>query len=293
MTWLIIVIIAHLFYALVFVIDKYILSRSLPHPIVYAFYVGILSIAIWVLAPFGFYFPSSEETILILLAGIAQVAGWIFFYKAIHKGEVSRIIPFVGAFIGIFTLILSVLIIGEVLTSKQLLAIVLLILGSLIVSLKKREIFQGYFRLAILASLLFAVFWVITKYIFLDTTFISGIIWIRTGVAVIALTLLISKKNRELIFQRTEKLEASTVKAFLIGRASGVLGALGIYLAVFWGSVALVNSLQGLQYVFVLILALLLFRKFPKLREEFSREIIIQKIIAIILIGAGLFILVS
>ena len=293
MTWLIIVIIAHLFYALVFVIDKYILSRSLPHPVVYAFYVGILSIAIWVLAPFGFYFPSSEEIILILVAGIAQVAGWIFFYKAIHKGEVSRIIPFVGAFIGIFTLVLSVLIIEEVLTSKQLLAIVLLILGSLIVSLKKREIFQGYFRLAILASLLFAVFWVITKYIFLDTTFVNGIIWIRTGVAVIALTLLISKKNRKLIFQRTEKLEASIVKSFLIGRASGVLAALGIYLAVFLGSVALVNSLQGLQYVFVLILALLLFRKFPKLREEFSREIIIQKIIAIILIGAGLFILVS
>lgn len=293
MTWLIIVIIAHLFYALVFVIDKYILSRSLPHPIVYAFYVGILSIAIWVLAPFGFYFPSSEETILILLAGIAQVAGWIFFYKAIHKGEISRIIPFVGAFIGIFTLILSVLIIKEGLTSKQLLAIALLILGSLIMALKKREIFQGYFRLAILASLLFAVFWVITKHIFEDTTFVNGIIWIRTGVAVIALTLLISKKNRELIFQKAEKLEASTVKAFLIGRALGALAALGIYLAVFWGSVALVNSLQGLQYVFVLILALLLFKKFPKLGEEFRREIIIQKIIAIILIGAGLFILVS
>lgn len=292
MTWLIIVIIAHLLYALVFIIDKYILSRALPHPVVYAFYVGILSAVVLVLIPFGFYFPSSSEVILILLAGIAQVAGWIFFYKALHKGEVSRIIPFSGAFVGIFTLILSIFIIGEGLISKQLLAISLLILGSLIISIK-RMVFDKSFILALLSSLLFAGFWVITKCIFLDTTFINGIIWIRTGVAVIALTLLIPKKNRELIFKETEELKSKTVKPFVAGRFLGILGAIGIYIAVYLGSVALVNSLQGLQYVFILILALLLFKKFPRLCEEFSREIIIQKIIAIILIGLGLFILVS
>lgn len=54
--WLLLVILAHLFYALVFLIDKYIVSRPLPHPVVYAFYVGVLSIFIWVLAPFGFPF---------------------------------------------------------------------------------------------------------------------------------------------------------------------------------------------------------------------------------------------
>lgn len=292
MTWLIIVILAHLFYALVFIIDKYVLSRSLPHPIVYAFYVGVLSIFVWVLFPFGFYLPSGREIILILLAGIVQVAGWIYFYKALNTGEISRIIPFVGAFMGIFTLVLGVSLIGEKLSGQQILAVVLLILGGLIISIKKGAFGKAFIQ-ALAGALLFAIFWVITKYIFSYTSFISGLIWLRTGVAVVALALLVSKKNRQLIFRKTEKLQPGTIRYFLSARVLGVVAALAMYLAVFWGSVILVNSLQGVQYILVLVLALILFKKFPKLREQFSREIIIQKIIAIILIGLGLFILVG
>jgi len=297
MTWLLIVILAHLFYALVFIIDKYILSRPLPHPIVYAFYIGILSIFIWVLFPFGFYIPSFREIILVLLAGIAQVAGWIFFYRALNKGEVSRIVPFVGSFVAIFILILSDFLSVEHLTNQQILAFVFLVLGSLIISFKKGEFLKGFFHgvfgLAFLGALLFAVFWVITKHIFLETSFVSGLIWIRTGVAFVALTLLIPRKNRQLIFKKTEKLKPKTIKFFISGRILSILASLFMYLAVFWGSVTLANSLQGVQYVFILILAFLFFKKFPKLKEQLSKEIIVQKIIAIILIGLGLFILVS
>jgi len=70
------------------------------------------------------------------------------------------------------------------------------------------------------------------------------------------------------------------------------LAGLLMYLAVFWGSVTLAHSLQGFQYVFVLILAYLIFKKFPKVREQFEKEIIIQKVIAIVLIGLGLFFLI-
>lgn len=292
MTWLLIVILAHVFYALVFLIDKYILSRPLPHPIVYAFYVGILSASILFLIPFGFYFPSALETFLVLLAGVAQVAGWIFFYKALNKGEVSRIIPFVGGFIAIFILILSRFFIGEYLASQQLIAFGLLVVGGLILSFKKQGFFKSHFALALLASLLFAVFWVITKYIFNDAPLFIGLIWLRTAVAIIALCLLIPRRNRQLIFKKTEKLKSGTIKFFFSARALGVLAALFMYWAVFLGSVTLANSLQGLQYVFILVLAFLLFKKFPKLREQFSKEILIQKIIAIILISIGLVLLI-
>lgn len=298
MTWLIIVIIAHLFYALVFLIDKYILSRPLPHPIVYTFYVSILSIFVWAFLPFGFSFPSGYNIVLILLAGIFQIAGCIFFYKALNLGEVSRIVPFVGSFIAIFILILSSLFIDERLSIQQFLAFILLVLGSLIISIRRSvhhhpyNVIGGPLPLALFAALLFAGFWVITKYIFSSASFISGLIWIRTGVAVIALFLLLPKKNRQLIFKKTEELKPKTIKFFGLGRILSIVAALFMYLAVFLGSVTLANSLQGLQYAFVLILALLFFRKIPSLREEFSGETVIQKIIAIILISIGLFILI-
>lgn len=301
--WFIIVILAHIFYAFIFIIDKYIISRSLPHPVVYSFYIGVLGFVILVLIPFSFSFPSFNQIILILIAGAAQVAGWVFMYKALNKGEVSRVIPFIGGFIAIFTLILSTFLINERLTAEQLVAFVFLVLGGLILSVRKRGVLEksfkgiivrqkGVFGLAFLAALLFAIFWVITKYIFLDTTFITGLIWMRTGAALVALTLLIPKKNRKLIFKKTEKLKPRTIKFVFASRGLSVLGGLGIYLAVFLGSVTLTNSLQGLQYVFILLLAFLLFKKYPSLKEQFSKEIIIQKIIAIVIIGIGLAILV-
>ena len=153
MWWLVIVILAHLLYALVFITDKYILSRPLPYPIVYAFYVGVLSIVILLLVPFGFYFPSRLELGVVLLAGIAQIAGWVFFYKALNKGEVSRIVPFVGSFIAVFILILSTLLIGEHLAKQQILAFILLVLGGLTISFKKGKIFPRAFGLAFIGAL--------------------------------------------------------------------------------------------------------------------------------------------
>lgn len=291
--WLIIVILAHLFYALIFLIDKYIISRPLPHPVVYAFYVGILSIAVWLLVPiFGLSLPSGYDIVLILLAGVVQVTGCIFFYKALSMGEVSRIIPFVGSFGAIFILILSTLLIGERLNLQQYIAFILLVLGSLIISFKKKNIFQKSFGLALFSALLFAIFWVITKYIFSETSFISGLVWIRTGTALISLFLLLPKKNRQLIFSETGKLKIKTIGFFTLGRILTIGGGFFMYWAVFLGSVTISNSLQGLQYAFILILALIFFRKIPSLREEFNREIISQKIIAILFISLGLFILI-
>jgi len=292
MSWLAIIIIAHLFYALVFIFDKYILSRSLPHPIVYSFYVGVLSIVICALIPFGFYWPSFREFILVLICGAVSVVGNVLFYTALSKDEASRVIPFTGGFVAVFTLILSIFILGEQLNLYQVLAFALLVLGSLIISFEKKKIFSKNFAMAALSALFFAIFWVLTKYIFVGTTFVSGTIWVRMGVVLASLALLIPKKNRELIFKKTEKAKPRTFVIFALGRALSILGGLGIYFAVYLGSVSLTNSLQGLQYAFILLLAFLLYKKYPSLKEEFSREVIIQKIIAVILIVFGLGILV-
>jgi len=111
-------------------------------------------------------------------------------------------------------------------------------------------------------------------------------------VAIVALLLLISKKNREAVFENTKQAKPKTTKFFMLGRVLNVLGSLFLYGAVFLGSVVLTNALQGLQYVFILILALLLFKKIPNLKEQFNRELLLQKIAAVLMICLGLGILV-
>lgn len=292
-TWLAIILAAYLFYATVFIIDKRILSQLLPNPVVYSFYVGFLGIFVLALLPFGFSMPSSSEVFLSLLAGVFQISGFLLFYKAIHRGEVSRIVPFTGALTAVFVMILSSLTIKEFLTNQQFLAFAFLVLGGLIISFKKGESLKDSpFTLALFASLFFAAFWVITKYIFLGTNFVSGLIWVRVGVALIALTLLFSKKNRELIFSKTKETKPKIAGLFILGRIINVAGSLFLYWAVFLGSVSLASAFQGIQYVFVLILALLLFRKIPILKEQFNREFLFQKIVSVFLICLGLAILV-
>jgi uncharacterized membrane protein len=290
--WLIVVISAYLFYALVFIIDKYILVRSLPHPLAYSFYVNFLSIFILVLLPFGFYFPAWGQLFLVIFGGIINVLGCVLLYGALAKEEVSRIAPFVGGFVAVFTLILSAIFLDEYFAVKQIIAFVFLVSGTLILSFEKKKFFSKYFLWALISALFFAIFWVITKYIFIGANFVSGIIWVRTGVALASLLLLIPQKNRKLILKKAEKSKPKARGYFFAGRLMSILGGLGVYVAVYLGSVVLTNAFQGLQYVFVFLLAVLLFKKFHGLREELKREIIIQKIMALVLICAGLFILV-
>jgi len=56
------------------------------------------------------------------------------------------------------------------------------------------------------------------------------------------------------------------------------------------GSATFVNAMQGVQFVFLLGLVVLLSKKFPAiLEEELTREVLLQKILAIGLIICGLF----
>ncbi|MBU4285041.1 EamA family transporter [Patescibacteria group bacterium] len=293
MSWILLVILAQFFYALVFILDKYILSRSMPHQVVYSFYVGVLGIFVLVLIPFGFVMPNGAEVFWSLIAGVAQISAFLFFYKAVNREEISRVVPFVGAASSVFVLILSSCIIKEFLTFQQIIAFLLLVLGCLVVGFRKKHFMgNGVLGLSIVSAFFFALFWVITKYLFLGTNFVSGLIWVRVGVALIALTLLFLKKNRELIFSETKQVKSKTTKFFILGRTLNVAGSLFLYLAVFLGSVTLTTAFQGLQYVFVLILALLLLKKIPVLKEQFNKEVLIQKIVAIIFICIGLSLLV-
>ena len=54
MSWLLIVIIAHFFNAGVFIADRYLLKKGFPNPLSYAFWIGLCSVVVLVLAPFGF-----------------------------------------------------------------------------------------------------------------------------------------------------------------------------------------------------------------------------------------------
>lgn len=302
MSWVFIVILAHLCYAVVFVIDRYLLKKKFPNPVNYTFYIGVLSIFTLFLAFIDFSVPAIGQIILSFVAGFMWLLATLIFYTALFKGESSRVVPTVGGLIPIFTLFLSFIFLSERLIAQELIAFCFLVGGGILLSLlvsktdsildTKKIRFTKTFIPAIGAALAFAVYFTITKSLFLSQGFINGIIWVRLGIVLSSLLLLIPASFRKMIFQKTEQFKISSIKLFFFIRVLGVLAILFLYWAIFLGSVTLVSALQGVQYLFILLLAFLFFRKIPDLKEQFSKRVLIQKVAAIALICLGLAILV-
>lgn len=299
MNWILIALIAQFLFALVFILDKFFVSKTVLKPVVYAFWAGVLQILVLVFVPFGFKVISPLQILISLSSGALFVLANLLFYQAIQSKEISRIAPVVGGLIPIFTILLSFLFIGERLTAIQLAAFVLLVLGGIIMLLPlKGKLSLGFLSasalgIIVLSSFFFSGSFVLSKYIFLKQSFINGLIWTRLGAVLTAGLFLLFPSNRQLIFTKTASVKTKTVGLFFLNKGFSATAFILLNYAIFLGSVSLVNALQGIQYVFLLLIGIFLSVKFPQIiKEQINKETIFQKIAAIVFIGAGLVVLV-
>lgn len=296
MSWLIITILAYFLSAIVSLFDKYLLKEPIPSSKIYSFYVGILGILILVLVPFvDFSIPTTLQLFLCLLAGAFFIFSLSIFLKAVKLFEVSRVVPTVGALTPLFVLGLTFLFTKQILNFYQFGALFFLLTGTFLISWNKKKIDFNCLWLSTIAAFLFSLAFFLAKIIYLTQPFWSGFIWMRVGGFLMALFFLLSKEVREELFIKRVSFKLKTASTFLLGQIFGagslILQNWAIALIPF-GSLALINALEGTKYVFVVIFTTLLSLKFPEiLKEEISKEVLFQKMIAILLIGGGLVLL--
>ena len=295
MNWLIISIFAYFLNAIAGLIDKILLKKSIPEPVVYTFYVGVLSLAALVLIPWGFQYPGLNLLLISLLAGLIFILALWLLYILLKKEEISRIIPLVGGFSSVFVFLSAHLFSLEKLSSKQILAFIIILIGGFLISLKKGPIkflSKKIFFLGLLNSSLFALFYILSKFVYLNHPFISSFVWLRIGGGLGVLILFFIPRNREKILAVIKKPNIGAGKIFLFGQGCGALSFLFVNYAISLGSVSLVNALQGTQYGFLFLMAIIFSKRFPHLLEEkLTTKIVFQKAISIVLIGLGIFIL--
>ena len=296
--WLPIIISAYFLFAIVALVDKGLLVGP-PRPKSYVFYVGILGILVLVLAPFvGFSIPNPFQILLSFLAGAFFIFALFWLYTGLEYFEASRIIPAMGGILPLSTFGLVYLFSGgkEVLGIGEIFAFILLISGSILITLEKRKkVSRKSFLVSALAGFLFALCFVLTKYVYLAQPFWSGFIWIRIGAFLTALGFILFKEVREDIFLKRFTFQKKTGIIFLanqgLGAGASVLQNFAIAIAGL-AYLSFINALQGIQYVFLFLIIIFLARKFPQILEErLTKKAITQKVISIGLIVSGLFIL--
>lgn len=312
MSWLILTIISYLMLAIVNLGDKFVVDKVLKSSKSYAFMVGILGAIIFAIAPWFLNWPGLALFFVNIVSGMFFVLALWVMYEALKQGEASRVVVVIGSIVPIFTVIFSFLFFNEKFTGNQLTGLVFLIVGMIIISfvVSRRNkwkdfwqrlwsVFTGDYNkkwifLAILSALLYALYFIITKYAYLQQDFLSSLIWIKGGSLLMSLFFLLNKETRHEIKKSFKTKPKKSVKVgsgfVLANQATGSVASLIQSYAIYLGPVAIINALQGVQYAFLLVLGIFFTIFCPKiLKEDISKKILIKKIIAIILIGIGLY----
>ncbi|MEF8846953.1 MAG: hypothetical protein V5A57_00790 [Candidatus Paceibacterota bacterium] len=297
MIWLIAIITAYLLLAVVALIDRYLLAGQ-PDPKVYAFYVGLLSLSLLLIIPFiDFYIPNLFLLGLSFLAGATLIIALFSLYTALEKFEASRIITATGGLIPIFSFILVWALPGgeKVLSLTVVISFMLLVLGSVVITWQRKALFGESLKLSVLVAIFFALSMYLSKQVYNLVPFLNGLILIRVSSFLVALFFLFSKETRQEIFQKQETFSKSTGSLFMVNQAMGGAAVILQNWSIALASISflpIIHALQGLEYGFLFVLAVLFSSKFPRLlKKDLTKKVIIKKVAGIMLIGIGLAVL--
>lgn len=298
MLWLTAIIFSYLFFALASLGDKIVLAGP-SKPKSYTFFVGLLSLVSVVIIPFvEFSFPSGIGLGYIILEAIVYVAGLYAMFYALDKFDVSKVISVIGATQPVVIALLSVLYWGyQEIKGNEVLAFIILLTGSVLISIDKNlKIDRKALAMSLITAILFSLDFIFTKFVYMEMSFWQGFIWMRIFSFIFVLVFLFDRGFRKELKEDNSGFSKKTgllfITAQIFGGLANILQSLAISLVPIT-YLAIMNSMKGLQYVFLFILVVLFSIFLPKvLKEELSKRIIIQKIISILLIGLGLAILV-
>lgn len=292
--------IAILAYALnggAFVVNKIQLQTAQLTPISYTFYTGLLQIIAVVFIPFGFSFDIPFTAIIsAILSGVIFILALYALFVSLKNTETSVAGPVIAALNPFFTFLIGALLLQEVLTNSQVTAFFVLMVGALIITanlwLTKIRL-NKTLVLMTTSGFLFALSYIFLRQVFLETTFINGLVISRVSAAAFAFSFLLIPKIRSQISQRQQsQFQKNSVILFFLGQAMSGLSNLLIFWAVSLANPTLVNALFGVQYLVILSAALALSKNHPNLLDErLTKSTIIQKLFGAAILSYGVYLL--
>ncbi|MDO8576752.1 MAG: hypothetical protein Q7R82_00235 [Candidatus Daviesbacteria bacterium] len=290
--------VAYLFNALSVLTNKFLLNKTIPDPLIYVFYISLVSFLAVLALPFT-HIPTTAVFNLASLSTLLWTLGTYFMFKALKIGQVSRVIPVIGTAIPIILLIFAS---GtNVISVMEAQAVAILTLGMVALTITnwRGKLSKWEIIFEVLAAASFAFSYIILRQAYLQLDFFSVLVWSRIILLPFCIIILIIPTLRRKIIASTSSMSSrrkpgsiKTGLVFLGGQISGVISELLILFSISLANPALVNSLQGTQYVFLLVFALVLGKKYPQIFEEkYTLLTLFPKIIGIALIGLGLYLL--
>ncbi len=296
-------ILANFFWALVNIIDKYLVSRFCKDGSVGSILI-LSSLFPIILIPLSYFLSDHSEILTSLQIGILILSGalttcWMYFYfSALFSDDVSTVIP-LFQLVPVFALMFGFLILGEIPLLIQLGSAGIVLVGSVILSLEQTT---GKVKLKLLMQLaasssIIALMNVLFKYAAIDTDFWLSIMWQSVGTVFGGLTLfLLHKKYRIEFMTFIQENYGIGITLNALNETLALVGNVSFAYAILLAPIALIQTMGAYQPVFVLIIGLFVARFFPLwVGENTTRYALVQKTmgITLVIIGSVLLIVVG
>jgi len=294
MNWATIALLSAAILGVVNIFDSHLISRRMPSLRGMLFVLAIMYIPYALLSFFLFPFPEKIGVVPILVAilsGIFRCGAIIIMLYIMKREEVSRVVPVVYTY-PIFVAILAVPLLGESLHFLQWLAVIVVVSGAILVSLRQSEsgsngwVSKSFFLL-LGASFLLALGDITGKYALEYISF-----WNMFSVVSFCFTaffLMFSTSPSVLRQIRDMKGKKTAFSLMALNETLAPIAIVLSFRALEIGPVSLVSTITSTRPIFVVIYALLVSLVFPGfLHWHTSRKTLVLRVIGTAMTVGGI-----
>ncbi|MBI2859974.1 MAG: DMT family transporter [Chloroflexi bacterium] len=276
------------------ILDSHILSKRAPSLRFYLLVGGAFHLT-WTVIFLSLYpLPSGVSAsgfVVTVAAGLLRALAVTIMFNAMRSEEVSRVIPVVFTY-PVFVALMAVPLLGERLTYLQWLAIIVVVSGAVMVSIKKSPSgtasWPGKIFLVLpVVSLLYASADVTGKFAVAHYSPLQIVAITEACVALVWLSVALRPGTiREF---RTAPWRRSTPAFIVLAETIAPTGILLLLMAMQGGPVSLVSTISGARPIFVAMFALILSRLAPQfLMWSPGKGMVMLRLAATVMIVAGI-----
>jgi len=296
MTWLFFAFSAPVLWAASTHIDKYLVERFFKHSgvavlMVFTALIGLVPLPLIAAFQPGICSVPLSSIAVISGSGVLYMAGMFFYLQALQSEEASVVAPFYQA-TPLFGYVLAYLVLGETLTAKQMGGGLLIVFGTLLVSLGPSSVKARFkLRLVVLmlsCALVLAISTTIFKVFAIAEEFWTTVFWTFVGEAAFGIVLLAMPGCRR---KFVLSLKANTGAMLAINGANELInlgGSLGARYALLLAPLSLVQAIGSTTTLFVFLFGVVLTIFLPRLgHEDLSPRNLAQKGVSAGLVAIG------
>jgi len=302
MNWIIFSIIPPFLWAVSNYVDKFLIEKYFKKSAGASLMLLIVSFGL-LFAPFIYIFRHGAIHVgigglaILFISSCLALVSWILYAKALSEDDVSVVVP-LFQLMPVYNYFLGLIFLGEKLSTMQILASVIIVCGSILISLNFEQK-KIHFKLKVvlpmlLCTLIFSINVLIIKSVMLKSDFWSVNFWSYLFFGIIAVTLLIATKPwREEVGTAIKRNFSEAIGVSFLNEALDFSATMIYRYAMLMAPIALVSVLaNGFQPVFILIMGVILSIFLPRFSgESLAKHHLVQRTVAIFIIFFGTYLL--